>query len=712
MRFVFQANPSNSPTVPAGEAAAFLKRSSLNMQQLGQIWELADYQKKGALDKKGFFIAFKLVAAAQQGFPISPASIGLPNLLPPHFEGVSVKNTVGMTQSFSHEGSLPPPVNEWCISAADQVKYDSIFDSLCPIDGKLPGAKVRPVLLNSGLNPAILAKIWELADQDKDGQLDRIEMAVAMHLVYRALQNEPVPAVLPKSLIHPSKMSLTRRTSTASVASMHAGSGPANFGMPPHSQFIPGQAKIILDYRSRTGSMTSLDGVGHITKPPPVENRSASVQPNQGSRNESAPATPIRGMGGPLSMSVGSSSNSSLEWPVDRLASAAQFAACDTDSDGLVNGNDVKHVLLGSGLPQQELAHIWALCDINRTGKLNQEQFALIVHLVNMRKRGEELPTTLPQFLIPPSLRVLSVTENGHAAAETNAVTEHVSASDSGEMRRLAEEMEKLLSDRREADAQVSQLEADMKVKDSQIKNLQVELRTLEVTVKQLERQKAEAGRRLADLDEQIRQLEAAALAQARKAEEAQTRLNQLVEDTQKDAAHAEADLQEIAQLKAELAQLEVERLTLTNQLSHEQKGMETAVDKITEVERKRQRDEAQRVQLSEAIAHAENVCSEIQTVLKSADPSTELSSKLNLLEDISRKDLFNDVPFSVASTSNHALHQPPDPFTGVQTSSMQHVDPFAQTDPFAAAAASGNFAVQFPQDPFGGTASVGGAHP
>lgn len=28
---------------------------------------MSDYLKKGALDKKGFFIAFKLVAAAQQG---------------------------------------------------------------------------------------------------------------------------------------------------------------------------------------------------------------------------------------------------------------------------------------------------------------------------------------------------------------------------------------------------------------------------------------------------------------------------------------------------------------------------------------------------------------------------------------------------------------------------------------------------------------------
>lgn len=45
-----------------------------------------------------------------------------------------------------------------------------------------------------------------------------------------------------------------------------------------------------------------------------------------------------------------------------------------------------------------------------------------------------------------------------------------------------------------------------------------------------------------------------------------------------------QSDQQEIAQLKAELAQLEVERLTLSSQLTNEQKGMEAAVDKLTDV--------------------------------------------------------------------------------------------------------------------------------
>ena len=77
----FQLNPGGVPTISAGEAAAFLRRSNLPVQALGQvslsvlavkfprpqIWEIADFQKRGVLDKRGAFMAFKLVAAAQQG---------------------------------------------------------------------------------------------------------------------------------------------------------------------------------------------------------------------------------------------------------------------------------------------------------------------------------------------------------------------------------------------------------------------------------------------------------------------------------------------------------------------------------------------------------------------------------------------------------------------------------------------------------------------
>lgn len=41
----------------------------------------------------------------------------------------------------------------------DKVKYDSIFDSLNPVNGLLSGDKVKPVLLNSKLPVDILGRV-------------------------------------------------------------------------------------------------------------------------------------------------------------------------------------------------------------------------------------------------------------------------------------------------------------------------------------------------------------------------------------------------------------------------------------------------------------------------------------------------------------------------------------------------------------------------
>lgn len=97
---------------------------------------------------------------------------------------------------------------EWDISEEEQTKYASIFESLNPVNGRLSGEQVRPVLLNSRLPSQKLAQIWELADIDRDGHLDRPEMYVALNLVYKALQNEPLPDKLPISLVHPTKRHL------------------------------------------------------------------------------------------------------------------------------------------------------------------------------------------------------------------------------------------------------------------------------------------------------------------------------------------------------------------------------------------------------------------------------------------------------------------------------------------------------------------------
>jgi len=88
----------------------------------------------------------------------------------------------------------------------DKVESDGVM-KLQPggMEGKLSGADARGVLLDSGLEVGQLRAIWDLADIDKDGFLDRDEFAVAWYLIKAAQAGKPTPAVLPPALCPPSK---------------------------------------------------------------------------------------------------------------------------------------------------------------------------------------------------------------------------------------------------------------------------------------------------------------------------------------------------------------------------------------------------------------------------------------------------------------------------------------------------------------------------
>ncbi|XP_058408373.1 epidermal growth factor receptor substrate 15 isoform X6 [Diceros bicornis minor] len=145
--------------------------------------------------RQEFFVALRLVACAQNGLEVSLSSLNLA-VPPPRFHDTSSPLLVSGTSA----AELP-----WAVKSEDKVKYDAIFDSLSPVNGFLSGDKVKPVLLNSKLPVDILGRVWELSDIDHDGMLDRDEFAVAMFLVYCALEKEPVPMSLPPALVPPSK---------------------------------------------------------------------------------------------------------------------------------------------------------------------------------------------------------------------------------------------------------------------------------------------------------------------------------------------------------------------------------------------------------------------------------------------------------------------------------------------------------------------------
>ncbi|ODM97610.1 EH domain-containing protein 1 [Orchesella cincta] len=93
---------------------------------------------------------------------------------------------------------------EWIV-AREKYKYDEIFERLVNNEGKVAGAAAKQEMVKSKLPNNVLAKVWKMADVDKDGMLDSEEFALAMHLINVKLDGHDLPDDLPSHLVPPSK---------------------------------------------------------------------------------------------------------------------------------------------------------------------------------------------------------------------------------------------------------------------------------------------------------------------------------------------------------------------------------------------------------------------------------------------------------------------------------------------------------------------------
>jgi hypothetical protein len=66
-----------------------------------------------------------------------------------------------------------------------------------------------------------------------------------------------------------------------------------------------------------------------------------------------------------------------------------------------------KSEMMKSRLPNTVLGKIWKLSDIDKDGFLDADEFSLAMHLINIELDGHDLPSKLPDHLVPPSKRDL-----------------------------------------------------------------------------------------------------------------------------------------------------------------------------------------------------------------------------------------------------------------------------------------------------------------
>lgn len=99
-----------------------------------------------------------------------------------------------------------------------------------------------------------------------------------------------------------------------------------------------------------------------------------------------------------------------LEWVVGRdKPTYDEIFYTLSPINGKVSGAAAKKEMLKSKLPNTVLGKIWKLADVDKDGLLDDEEFALANHLIKVKLEGHELPTTLPNHLVPPSKRATAV---------------------------------------------------------------------------------------------------------------------------------------------------------------------------------------------------------------------------------------------------------------------------------------------------------------
>lgn len=94
------------------------------------------------------------------------------------------------------------------------------------------------------------------------------------------------------------------------------------------------------------------------------------------------------------------------EWIVNKGRATYDSVFYNLCPDGTrLSGSIAKLEMVKSKLPSSVLGKIWMLADVDIDGFLDIDEFALAMHLINVKLDGNDLPIELPDHLRPPSKR-------------------------------------------------------------------------------------------------------------------------------------------------------------------------------------------------------------------------------------------------------------------------------------------------------------------
>ncbi|KAF2471263.1 uncharacterized protein BDR25DRAFT_303326 [Lindgomyces ingoldianus] len=360
--YLFQQADTEKLGVITGEVAVkFFERTKLAPAVLGEIWQIADTENRGLLTSSGFCQVLRLIGHYQAGRDPSPELASRPGPLP-KFEGLTIPSAPPSTFSPPPAAGIKPqmsggPVRVPQLTPAKAAEYASLFEKSGAQNGILSGENAKQIFEKARLPNETLGRIWNLADIEQRGALGVAEFIIAMHLLASVKTGamSQLPNALPAGLYE----AASRRVP-----------------LPP-----PG------------GRPRPDEPIASI----PRQFSGAGPQRNQSP------------MGRPYGTPPQSAQPTGNDWAINAQEKASYdslFHKVDTIGRGFITGDQAVQFFSDSGLPEDILAAIWDLADINSEGQLSRDEFAVAMYLIRQqRKPGVTLPATLPLNLVPPSMR-------------------------------------------------------------------------------------------------------------------------------------------------------------------------------------------------------------------------------------------------------------------------------------------------------------------
>ncbi|XP_052089917.1 ralBP1-associated Eps domain-containing protein 1-like isoform X4 [Mytilus californianus] len=356
------------------KASELFLSSGLGQDALLQISELCGAKRLGHFGRSQFYIALKLIAAAQQGMPLKLDSLNSGKEMPlPKFTRLPEQENMGASynsqtdgvpiersgqaiplQQHPPAGQLPPPpVTRKTHTRRDSGQQRALVD-------RDPGPPVPP-----GPLPA---------------QQQTQQSVTQTHTREESPLNPRSPTQ--KTSPPPPSSPPTHQPSipTVSITNQVNPQKPTQGTAPHHGSFNSINSTHEVGWASFEDEEShGLLGTGpkkYNLEPPGFDSSSISSDP------ESVD-------------DVWAISDEQKEYYIK------QFQSMQPDLNGVIIGGVAKEFFEKSKLPVRELSQIWNLADINKDGALSLEEFCIAMHLVVLRRHEIELPERLPLSLMP-----------------------------------------------------------------------------------------------------------------------------------------------------------------------------------------------------------------------------------------------------------------------------------------------------------------------